>query len=245
MRVLLVGGGGTVGGHVIPHLRARHELTVLDPAAPAMPGVTVVASGVTEPGALDALAGMDAVIHLAAVVPRGGQVDDSARVCAAYLVNVGSVHAVLTAARRHGVPRFVHISTLAVFRDYGVRPVDVRLAADADEPYGLSKRLAEEVCRTQAAGGGITAVSLRLAYPTPDADWPLWRPPTGAEPFNPTMGDGRPVTPLSAVDTAAAIEAALGYDGPHRGFAITGDPATVTGDDTASVLGWRPSRTPA
>ncbi|MFI0422614.1 NAD-dependent epimerase/dehydratase family protein [Spongiactinospora sp. 9N601] len=132
---------------------------------------------------------------------------------------------------------------MAVFGDYGVRPVDVTRPPEASEPYGLSKRLAEEVCRTFAAGGGITALSLRPAYPPPDADWPLWRPPAGRPPRRLTLADGTPIAALAATGTAAALEAALRYEGPWRGFAITAAPATVTGDDTPAALGRRPSRT--
>ncbi|RBQ19022.1 hypothetical protein DP939_17740 [Spongiactinospora rosea] len=219
---------------------ARHELTVLDPAEPAgLAGVTHVRADVTAPGALDAVAGMDAVVHLAAVVPR----DDAAP-------GVRGVRGERRLRpRRPGggtppwVPRFVHVSTMAVYSGYGVRPVDVTRPPDAHEPYGLSKRLAEEVCRTLAAGGGITALSLRLAYPTPDADWPLWRPPAGRPPQRLTLADGSPIAALSAADTAAALEAALHYEGPWRAFAITAAPATVTADDTPATLGWRPSGT--
>ncbi|MCG5218430.1 NAD-dependent epimerase/dehydratase family protein [Streptosporangium sp. KLBMP 9127] len=265
MRLLLIGGGGTVGGQVIPHLLVRHDLHVLDPSPPAHPGVTHHRAGVTDPGALDALAGMDAVVHLASVVPRGPEVADSARVTAAFGVNVGSVYATLVAARRHHVPRFVHVSTMSVFSEYGRRPVDVSLPPDSTEPYGLSKRMAEEVCRTTA--GDLTGVSLRLAHPTPDDDWPLWRPPAvrppgqdeAVPPPGPSRGpdggvplvarppvrlrfdDGTPVVALAGSDTAAAIEAALRYGGPYRAFAVTGDPRTVTGDDTPAVLGWAPT----
>ena len=239
---MLIGGAGAAGRLLCAHLADRHDLLVLDPAPAAPPGVAHVATDLT--GGTGALAGADAAVHLAAVVPRGDQATDPARVAAAFAVNVGSVYIGLTAAQRHRLAAFVHISTMSVYADYGHRPVDPTAPPDATEPYGLSKRLAEEVCRTRAAAHPDTAVcSLRLAHPTPDADWPAWRRPDTGILHQPRWPDGSPIAALAAADLAAAVAAALRYRGGYRTFAIVGDSRAIDRTDgTAEVLGWTPAR---
>lgn len=246
MRVLLVGGGGRVGRQVTPHLAEHHELVVLDPAPPAVPGVRHVTGRVDSPDALGIMSEVEAVVHLAVMVPRGDEASDPARVTSAFAVNVGSVYASVTAARGLGVSTFVHVSTMSVYEQYGAVPVDLSCTPDSAHPYGLSKRLAEEVCRTVAEetsaspGKPFAVSSLRLAVPTADEDWPEYRQPANDVLIRPRLSDGTPVNALSAHDVAAAIEAALGYKGAYRAFAIVGDARTVINDDTAAVLGWAP-----
>lgn len=243
MRIVLIGGGGTVGRLLCSHL-SGHDLVVLDPAAVEMPGLTNIAARVNDPGALAALAGADAAVHLAAVVPRAGDTADTGRVAAAFAVNAGSVYTSLGAANRHRLSAFVHISTMSVYAGYGHRPVDPTTPPDATEPYGFTKRLGEQACRALAVpAGGPAVCSLRLAFPTPDADWPRWRRPDTGVPDQPRWPDGTPIAALAAADLAAAVEAALRYRGPYRAFEVVGDAGTVLGGDTARVLGWTPART--
>lgn len=245
MRVVLIGGAGMVGRMLRTHLVARHDLVVLDPAAAGSPGVTHLAADLTDERAMDVLAGADAVVHLASVVPRADEATDPVRVTAAFAVNVGSVYLGLTAAQRHGLTVFVHISTMSVHAGYGRVPVDPAAPPDATEPYGLSKRLAENTCQALAGRHPRPSVcSLRLAYPTPDDDWPAWRRPGTGTLDRPRLADGTPFAALSAADLTAAVEAALHYRGGYRAFAIVGDRRTLDGDDdTAGVLGWSPART--
>lgn len=243
MRVVLIGGGGMVGRLLCAHLAGRHDLVVVDPAAPGPPGVAHVAADVTDEGALDVLAGADAAVHLAAVVPRTGETGDPARVTTAFAVNVGSVHLGLTAAQQHDLVAFVHVSSMSVHADYGRLPVDPAAPPDATEPYGLSKRLAEEVCRALSARRPRPSVcSLRLAYPTPDADWPAWRRPDSGRLDRLRLADGTPVAALAGADLAAAVDAALRYRGGYRAVPIVGDPRTLDRDEP-NVLGWSPART--
>lgn len=244
MRIVLIGGAGAVGRLLITHLAGQHDLVVVDPAPVDSPAVTHIATDVTQPGGLAALAGADAAIHLAAVVPRADQATDAARVAVAFAVNAGSVYASLAAAASHRLVAFVHISTMSVYAGFGSRPIDLATPADATEPYGLSKRLGEDACRALAGRSQLPAAcSLRLAFPTPDADWPRWRQPDTGTLNQPQWPDGKPITALAAADLAAGVTAGLRYRGRYRSFAIVGDPRTIRGDDTAQVLGWTPTRT--
>lgn len=252
MKVLLIGGAGAVGSDLATHLQARHRVWVLDRLAPDNGDppdggrVTYLKGDAREPSDVQgAMQGCDVVVHLAAIVPHNHGEDDDGRVQHAFDVNVTSVHLSLQLAARAGVTRLIHISSMSVYHRYGRVPVDVTQPPDAAEPYGLTKRLAEEVCKSQAYLPGLTVCSLRLAFPTPDADWPLWRPPQGTqEPTLRTLGNGIPLHALSASDLAGGLEAAIDYNGPYRAFCLLGDDdgRSVIGDDAASVLGWRPTR---
>lgn len=256
MRILLIGGGGLLGTGTSRHLAGRHEVRVLDRyrATAAVPEPTdgppvdlefVEGDCTDQVTVRQAVSGVDAVVHMAAVVPRIVGADDPERVAAAFAVNVASVHLALTEAARADCQAFVHVSSLSVFQRYLAEPVDAQAAPDAVHPYGLTKRLAEQVCATLSAELPLAVVSLRLAHPTPDADWPLWRlPEPGTTPREVTMADGTVLPALSAEDAARAFEAAIGYRGPYRALGLTGgqEGVALLNSDTQQVLDWVPTR---
>lgn len=245
----MIGGAGVLGRMTVPALAERHSITVLDLVPASVPDVRSVVGDAANPDVVGAaMDDVDAVIHQAVVVPRGAEAADPNRVAAAFAVNVASVHLAVTTAVRLGITSFVHVSTLAVFRSYGVRRIANGERPDAIAPYGLTKRLGEEVCA--AVLGGTTpllsgACSLRLGHPTPDADWPRWRPPVG-EVTDVMMADGTPLPALAGSDAATALDAALGYAGPYRTFPVTGDVSGAAIDQsvTAQVLDWQPRPAP-
>ena len=131
MNVLVTGGTGFVGGHLARRLAA--EGTNVRVASRSVPrrlpaGATHVAADVTDPSSLrDALTGVDAVVHLAAIiVERGLQTFER--------VNHQGTRNVIEAMRDAGVARLVHMSAL------GVGP-------DERFPYLLSKWRGEEAVR--------------------------------------------------------------------------------------------------
>ncbi|RIQ18375.1 NAD-dependent epimerase/dehydratase family protein [Jiangella rhizosphaerae] len=247
MHVLVIGGAGMVGSNVVPHLAERHTVRVLDRRPVTAGGVESVRGDARSPDDVRAaLDGVDGVVHMAAAVPRADGYDPVANGLA-FEVNVGSPHLAMSLAAAAGVRSFVHISTMSVFEAYSTRPVDPATAVpDAVAPYGLTKRLGEQVVAALSPSLGLPACSLRLIYPTPDADWPQWRSPEGHPPRPMRMrdGSGAQIPALAAADLAAAIDRALDWPGPYRPFTVTADVAgvSVVPDDTRAVLGWAPAR---
>lgn len=244
MRLLFIGGSGYVGSLVLPYLGRHHPVRVLDRQAPhlATPLIGWVRGDATDYGELlDAADGCDAVIHCAM---GSGDLDPVAGAAEAYDVNVKSVHLALLAAHEAGVPHVVHVSSLSVYRDLLDRRLDGDEPADATDLYGLTKRLGEEVCRAAVEEWGLSVTSLRLTWPTADADWPAWTR-FGDRRFHATA-DGVPVEPTAASDLAAAFEAALTCRDGYQSFVISGDrSARVWSIEHArQVLGWEPRFTP-
>ncbi|MEU8438493.1 NAD-dependent epimerase/dehydratase family protein [Streptomyces sp. NPDC029216] len=86
MRVLVTGGAGFIGSHIVTALKARgHEPVVLDallpaahPGTPPLPGAEFVRADVRDAGAVRAaLRGVDAVCHQAAMVGLGKDFADA------------------------------------------------------------------------------------------------------------------------------------------------------------------------
>lgn len=239
MRVLLIGGSGYVAGLVLPALRRRHDVRVLD-LEPA-PGDHVVGSA-TDPAAVRSAAeGVDAVLHCAM---GGGDTRTPAGADRAFDVNVKSVHVTLAAAHAAGVRHAVYVSSLSVFRDLQRRTLDESTPPDASDVYGLTKRLGEDVCAAAADRLGLSVNVLRLAFPTPDDVWPAWAPPPD-RPVRRYAGDGTLIQATAASDLARALLAALDHRDGFQVFSITGDTSARLWSTAkaARVLGWRPTFT--
>ncbi|SEE99103.1 NAD-dependent epimerase/dehydratase family protein [Ruania alba] len=239
MRILLIGGGGVVGTALAMRMRDRHEVTILDVRHVTLPGVSSVVGDANEHESLeDLVPAADAVVHLAAIVPRGAEA--ARQIDAAVRLNVGSVIQALTLSVRERVPSFVHISSLSVFQEFGRHPIRAGAVPDAIAPYGLSKRLAEQACAALAAEP-TTVTSLRLAFPAQAGDWPRWRSPSAPEVSGPRtlrLADRTPYPALHPDDLTDAVERTLTRRGEYAAIALAADPRTIDDDTALRLLGW-------
>ncbi len=149
MRVLITGGAGFIGAHVVTAcLEAGHEVRVLDLLLPAVhpryagrpPGladVDFLVGDIRDPRTVDrAMAGVDAVDHQAAMVGLGLDVQDMPEYAG---INVLGTAVLLAAMTRAGVGRLVLASSMVVYgegryecTEHGVVPAAPRRRADLD-----------------------------------------------------------------------------------------------------------------
>ena len=138
----------------------RHPPAASTPGV-GLPGVTFVAADVLDPAALGpALAGADAVVHLAARVHvmRDSAADPLAEF---RRLNVEGTRVLLEEARHAGVRRFVFASTVKAVAESSRAPLDDHAEPRPVDPYGVSKLEAERLVAGSRDGGFATTI-LRL-----------------------------------------------------------------------------------
>jgi len=167
-RVLVTGGAGFVGATLVRRLAGSgHVVRVLDNYSTgdasylAGTGAELVEGDIRDDAALGAaLAGMDAVIHLAAAGSVVMSVQDPA---ANFDVNVTGTFRVLDAARRAGVERIVQASTGGALIGDATPPVSEFSLPKPISPYGASKLAGEGYAYAFAKAYGLRTVALRFA----------------------------------------------------------------------------------
>jgi NADH dehydrogenase len=211
--ILVTGGSGFVGGHVVHELRGR-DLPVRclvrnlsGGAKLAAWGCELVEGDITDPQSLArAVDGTDTVIHLVAI--RQGRREEFRRIM------VGGTGDLLAAAKAAGVQRFVHMSALGTSEE----------TKDLVPYYGAKWENEQQV-----RGSGIPYVIFRPSFVFgPDGGiLPTFAKLAKLTPVTPIVGNGRQrIQPIWADDLAKYFaEAAERADMADRMFELGGPDA--------------------
>jgi UDP-glucose 4-epimerase len=166
--VLVTGGSGFIGSHVIDRLLARgvsaRNLDLVASPYHAASEVETNIGSVTDAAAVAApLAGCEAVVHLAAVADVNAVDADPTHAVA---VNDGGTLGVLEACRQAGVRRVAYGSTVWAYSDCAETHVDEEsVLAPPRHTYTVTKLAGEEHCALYAAEHGLEVVTLRFGIP--------------------------------------------------------------------------------
>lgn len=166
MKVLVVGGAGYIGSHMVLMLSERgHEVVVLDDLSTghreAVLAGEFVEGSMADAQLLDRLFAahrFDGVMHFASYIQVGESVLAPAKY---YRNNVANTLVLLDAMVRHGVRHFIFSSTAAVYGEPLRVPIYETHPCAPINPYGRSKRMVEEILADYDRAHGLKSVCLR------------------------------------------------------------------------------------
>jgi UDP-glucose 4-epimerase len=161
-RILVTGGSGFIGRHVVSDLReAGARVRVVDLQPHPDPEVEIVQGDIAEPDVLEAALeqGVEGIVHLAAVTSVLRSMEHPELT---FRTNVAATALLLEAGRAAGASSLVFASTNAV-----TGPMDAPAISEAAvlrplTPYGATKAAAEMLMSAYTACYGLRCAVLRL-----------------------------------------------------------------------------------
>ncbi|MDA0334482.1 MAG: NAD(P)-dependent oxidoreductase [bacterium] len=172
MKIVVFGGAGWLGRATLANLEAHgHQVRAFDHTQQAWAawedvdgpwqGERIYGDIANYSEVEAAVAGCDAVVHVAVWFPKGGEQDRTDE--RAFLVNLKGLWNVLEVSRNAGVRRVVHIGSCQT-----IHPQGVFFSADVRRPdgslYAVTKRLQEEMCRQYWDAFQLPLIVLRPDY---------------------------------------------------------------------------------
>lgn len=165
MRVLVVGGAGYIGSHMVKLLGdSGCDVVTYDNLSSGFRDAilcgTLVEGDIGDSGQLGRVldTGFDAVMHFASSI----QVGESVRLPGKYYRNnVANTLNLLEAMAARGIGKFIFSSTAAVFGEPQSDRIDEAHRRQPINPYGRSKAMVEDILADFDRAHGVRSVSLR------------------------------------------------------------------------------------
>jgi dTDP-glucose 4,6-dehydratase len=255
MKLLITGGAGFIGSNLVRHMvntYPQYHVVNLDALTYAgnkdslkdlegKPNYQFVQGDICDAELVDGLMqGVGAVLHLAAE----SHVDRSITDPGAFVrTNVMGTQVLLDAAKRHGVERFVHVSTDEVYGTLGATGLfteETPLAPNS--PYSASKAGSDLLARAYFETFGFPTLITRCSnnygpYQFPEKLIPLFITNLMEDQSVPVYGDGLNVRDwLHVEDHCRAIDAVLHKGKPGEVYNIGGNNEKTNMEITRTVL---------
>ena len=166
MRILITGGAGFIGSHLVEHYQHKADVIVLDNFRSGqrhhLEGLryTLVEGSVTDPTVVDeAMRSVDLVFHLGAMI----SVEESMSKPAECVdINVNGLLNVLNAAVKHDAKKIVFASSAAVYGDNPTVPKQETMRPEPKSPYAITKLDGEYYLEMFRLHAGLQSASLRF-----------------------------------------------------------------------------------
>jgi UDP-glucose 4-epimerase len=160
MRVLVTGGAGFLGPHIVKSLEQNgHEVVVFDIKEPLTKGEFIAGDLASLDDCIRATRAIDSICHL------GGIGDVYLAFEKPYLaasINVQGTANLMEAALRNRVGKVVYASTWEVYGEPRYEPIDEKHPTNPDHPYNITKLAGEHMALAYDHLKGARAVALRL-----------------------------------------------------------------------------------
>jgi nucleoside-diphosphate-sugar epimerase len=166
VKLVVTGASGKAGRAVVRDLiEHEHDVLGVDLVSPTESPAAFLLADLTDfAQAVECLAGVEAVVHLAAIPAPGIHTDE-----ATFRTNILSTYNVFEAARLLGLRRVVWASSETILglpfkrEQPAYAPIDEEHPAYPESSYALSKLLAEELGRQLCRWSGTPYVALRFS----------------------------------------------------------------------------------
>lgn len=165
-KILVVGGAGYIGSHMVKQLlQSSYEVVTLDNLEngyrDAVIGGEFIFGDIADTDLLDELFSgqqIDGVMHFASYIQVGESVINPAKY---YKNNFSNTLNLLDAMVRHGVKVFIFSSTAAVYGEPEYSPIDEQHPLMPMNPYGKSKLMVEQALKDYDHAYDLKSICLR------------------------------------------------------------------------------------
>lgn len=151
MKILVTGGAGFIGSHIVEHFQGRADVRVLDNLRSGfkhnLAGLQhefIEASILDREAVRQAVQGVDYVFHLAAMISVP---ESMSKPVECNEINVQGALIVLEESARAGVKKLVLSSSAAIYGDNPVVPKLENMLPEPKSPYAITKLDGEYYCR--------------------------------------------------------------------------------------------------